>query len=56
MERGGGGWLVVGTLLGPEGTGRPCVWGWVVRLVEGLMLVVPPGPVWGSGLAVGVVG
>ena len=45
MERGGVGGLVVGTLLGPEGTGppgllrRPGV-GWLS--LEGFMPVVPP--------------
>src|SRR5947209_8567592 len=34
------GGLVVGTLLGPEGTGDRV-------LVEGFMLVVPPGALWG---------
>ena len=36
VERGGVGELVVGTLLGPEGTGD-CFF------LKGLMLVVPPG-------------
>jgi hypothetical protein len=65
-ERGGEGELVVGTLLGPEGTGRPVaveVAGSGCCLTQGLMLVVPPTPcpgfgpgelVW--GLAVGLVG
>ena len=41
MERGGVEELVVGTLLGPEGTGRPCGVG--CFFLKGLMLVVPPG-------------
>ena len=41
LERGGVGELAVGTLLGPEGTGRP--FGVGCFFVEGFMLVVPPG-------------
>ena len=48
-ERGGGSGPVVGTLLGPEGTGDRCSSG-------GFMLVVPPGAVRVFGLAVGDVG
>jgi hypothetical protein len=48
--------VVVGTLLGPEGTGRSGRWkaaGWGCFFVQCLMLVVPPGV---PGLAVGDVG
>ena len=54
VDRGGWGARFVGTLLGPEGTGRPgrCkAAGSGGCLVEGFMLVVPPGMP--RGLAVG---
>ena len=49
VERDRVGWVVVGTLLGPEGTGRSCC-GVGLGTLEGFMLVVPLTVV---GLAVG---
>jgi hypothetical protein len=45
------GWQVgdrfVGTLLGPEGTGRPARWGWaLVLLVQAVLFLVPLVHLW----------